>query len=118
VRDVVTFQGIGKKGRWLQAVRVMAEPAHRDAVVTAVFDETTTLGVRLRREARTVLPRHTVVVEDESGQVRVKVAERTGRRTAKAEADDIARHGEGTRGRARLRRTAIDRALRAAESGS
>lgn len=118
VRDVATFQGLGKKGRWLQAVRVMAEPAHRDAVVNAVFDETTTLGVRLRREERMVLPRHTVVVEGESGPVRVKVAERAGRRTAKAEADDIATHGVGTRGRTRLRRTAIDRALRVTESGS
>jgi len=118
VRDVVTFQGIGKKGRWLQAVRVMAEPVHRDVVVTAVFDETATLGLRLRREERAVLPRHTVVVEDESGSVRVKVAERAGRRTAKAEADDVAARGQGTRGRARLRRSAIDRALRATESRS
>ena len=36
VRDVATFSGIGKKGRWLQAVRVMADPVHRDAVVGAV----------------------------------------------------------------------------------
>jgi pyridinium-3,5-bisthiocarboxylic acid mononucleotide nickel chelatase len=116
VRDVATFHGIGKKARWLQAVRVMADPTRRDAVVTAVFEETATLGVRLRREERAVLARHSVVVVDDGGSVRVKVAERPGRRTAKPEADDIAAHGQGAEGRARLRRAAIDRALRATES--
>jgi pyridinium-3,5-bisthiocarboxylic acid mononucleotide nickel chelatase len=116
VRDVATFHGIGKKARWLQAVRVMADPACRDAVVAAVFDETSTLGVRLRREERAVLARRTVVVDDEGAPVRVKVAERPGRRTAKPEADDIAARAEGAEGRARLRRVAIDRALRATES--
>lgn len=118
VRDVATFQGIGKKGRWLQAVRVMADPAHRDAVVVAIFDETATLGVRLRREERVVLARRTVAVEDASGAVRVKVAERPGQRTAKAEADDIAARDQGAEGRARLRRAAVDRALRTLENGS
>jgi pyridinium-3,5-bisthiocarboxylic acid mononucleotide nickel chelatase len=118
VRDVAIFSGIGKKGRWLQAVRVMADPAQRDAVVAAVFEETSTLGLRLRREERAVLARQTVVVEDESGPVRVKVAERQGRRTAKAEADDIAERGGGAEARARLRRRAAARALRTAEGAS
>jgi pyridinium-3,5-bisthiocarboxylic acid mononucleotide nickel chelatase len=116
VRDVATFHGLGKKARWLQAVRVMADPARRDAVVAAVFDETATLGVRLRREERAVLARQTVVVEHDGAAVRVKVAERPGRRTAKPEADDVAAGGQGAKGRARLRRVAIDRALRATES--
>jgi pyridinium-3,5-bisthiocarboxylic acid mononucleotide nickel chelatase len=118
VRDVATFQGLGKKGRWLQAVRVMADPAHRDAVVVAVFEETATLGVRLRREERMVLARHTVVVDDDHGSIRVKIAERPGRRTGKPEADDIAARAEGAESRARLRRAAIERALGAKESGS
>jgi pyridinium-3,5-bisthiocarboxylic acid mononucleotide nickel chelatase len=113
VRDVATFPGIGKKGRWLQAVRVMADPAHRDAVVGAVFEETATLGLRLRREERAVLARRTVVVEDESGSVRVKLADRRGRRTGKAEADDVAARAGGADARARARRSAVARALRA-----
>jgi pyridinium-3,5-bisthiocarboxylic acid mononucleotide nickel chelatase len=113
VRDVVTFAGIGKKGRWLQAVRIMADPAHRDAVVGAVFEETATLGLRLRREERAVLARRTVVVEDESGPVRVKLADRQGRQTGKAEADDVATAG-GSDARSRARRSAVARALRAA----
>jgi pyridinium-3,5-bisthiocarboxylic acid mononucleotide nickel chelatase len=111
VRDVATFPGIGKKGRWLQAVRVMANPAHRDAVVGAVFEETTTLGLRLRCEERAVLARRTIVVEDESGPVRVKLADRRGRRIGKAEADDVAARAGGANGRARARR---ERALRSA----
>ena len=112
VRDVTTFPGIGKKGRWLQAVRVMADPAHRDAVVGAVFEETATLGLRLRHEERVVLPRQTVVVEDETGPVRVKLADRRGRRTGKAEADDIAVRPGGSEARSRARRSAVARALR------
>jgi pyridinium-3,5-bisthiocarboxylic acid mononucleotide nickel chelatase len=115
VRDIATFAGIGKKGRWLQAVRVMADPALRDAVVGAIFEETTTLGLRLRHEQRAVLARRTVVVEDESGPVRVKLADRRGRRTGKAEADDVAARSGGASGRARARRSAVSRALRAAE---
>ncbi|MGO8919298.1 MAG: nickel insertion protein [Stellaceae bacterium] len=115
VRDIATFAGIGKKGRWLQAVRVMADPAHRDAVVGAVFEETATLGLRLRHEERAVLARRTVVVEDESGPVRVKLADRPGRRTGKAEADDVASRAGGAIGRARARRSAVGRALRATE---
>jgi hypothetical protein len=113
VRDVATFTGIGKKGRWLQAVRIMADPAHRDAVVGAVFEETATIGLRLRREERAVLARRTVVVEEENGPVRVKVADRQGRPTGKAEADDVAVAG-GSDARSRARRSAVARALRAA----
>jgi uncharacterized protein (TIGR00299 family) protein len=115
VRDIATFAGIGKKGRWLQAVRVMADPALRDAVVGAIFEETTTLGLRLRHEQRAVLARRTVVVEDESGPVRVKLAERGARRTGKAEADDVATRAGGASGRARARRSAVGRALREPE---
>ncbi len=35
----MTFAGIGKKGRWVQAVRVMADPAARVAVIEAIFNE-------------------------------------------------------------------------------
>ena len=48
VRDVISFQGIGKKGRWVQSVRIMADPARREPIVAAAFEETTTLGMRIR----------------------------------------------------------------------
>jgi pyridinium-3,5-bisthiocarboxylic acid mononucleotide nickel chelatase len=118
VRDVVSFQGIGKKGRWVQAVRIMADPGQRDSVVAAVFVETTTLGLRLRREERAVLARRTVTIEEESRPIRVKLAQRGSRRTGKAEADDVAAIADGAEGRARLRRTAVRRALKAGEGAS
>jgi len=60
-----------------------------------------------------VLTRRTVVVEDESGPVRVKLADRQGRRTGNAEADDVAAAG-GSDARSRARRSAVARALRRA----
>jgi uncharacterized protein (TIGR00299 family) protein len=111
VRDVTIFAGVGKKGRLVQAVRVMADPGRRDAVVAAVFEQTTTLGLRLREEERAVLPRQTVIVEEAGGAVRVKVAERPSRRSAKAEADDIAAQSTNAAERASLRRSAAGKAL-------
>jgi ribosomal protein S9 len=43
----------------------------------------------------------------------VKLADRRGRRTGKAEADDVAAHAGGADARARARRSAVARALRA-----
>jgi hypothetical protein len=115
IRDVATFQGLGKKGRWLQAVRILAEPTEREAVIDAIFSETTTLGLRMRQESRMTLRRREVVVEGDAGRTRVKVAERPSGLTAKAESDDVARHGKGAAGRARLRRSAAHRALKSEE---
>ena len=111
VRDVATFQGLGKKGRWLQSVRILADPWHSEAVAAAIFLETTTLGLRLREEKRLTLSRREVIVDEEAGSVRVKVADRPDRRTAKAEADDVAVRGRGARGRDTVRRSAVRRAL-------
>jgi uncharacterized protein (DUF111 family) len=111
VRDVATFQGLGKKGRWLQSVRILADPSAQEAVVAAIFSETTTLGLRLRHEQRLILSRREMVVDEEAGPVRVKVADRPGRRTAKAEADDVAVRARGARGREAVRRSAVRRAL-------
>jgi len=115
VRDVTLFAGMGKKGRLIQSVRIMADPGERQTVVTAVFAETSTLGLRLRWEERAVLPRQTVVVEEGGRSVRVKVAERPGGRSAKAEADDVAALTANAGERASLRRSAAQKALRPKE---
>lgn len=113
VRDVVAFSGIGKKGRPLQAIRLMAEPARRDAVIAAVFKETTTIGLRLRLERRALLERQSVAVTTKGQPVAVKIVERPdGARSGKAEADDIADAAGGAQGRERARRAAVLRALR------
>jgi uncharacterized protein (TIGR00299 family) protein len=118
VRDLISFQGIGKKGRWIQSIRIMADPARREPVIAAVFDETTTLGLRIRQEERAVLSRRTVIVEDAGREVHVKIAERPTRRTAKAEADDVASKAKGAAGRSALRRAAAEKALRPKERPS
>ncbi|HEY1722455.1 MAG TPA: nickel pincer cofactor biosynthesis protein LarC [Magnetospirillaceae bacterium] len=117
VRDVVTFTGIGKKGRWVHAVRVMADPAARAAVVETIFNETTTLGLRVRQEERAIVPRRAVTVDDVTGPVRVKIAERPKGETAKAEANDIAR-ADGADGRSELRDRAERHALKTPEGTS
>jgi len=118
VRDVTSFAGVGKKGRWVQSVRLMADPKERESVVNAVFEQTSTLGLRLREEERAILPRRTVVVEARGRAVRVKLAERPNRRSAKAEADDVAAQGKNAAERAALRRSASRRALRLKERSS
>jgi hypothetical protein len=52
-----------------------------------------------------------VVVEDEGRELRVKIAERPKRRTAKVEADDVADAAVGATGRRSLRRSAEEKAL-------
>ena len=52
ILDVVQWPVYGKKGRMMAAVQVLAEPASLDAALAAVFDETTTLGVRWSHVSR------------------------------------------------------------------
>jgi uncharacterized protein (DUF111 family) len=53
--------------------------------------ETTTLGVRVRRERRYTLPRETTTVATPFGEVRVKTATIDGQRRRTLEYDDVAR---------------------------
>lgn len=90
VIDLTTAQRSGKKERPVTAFRLLVRPEQEDTVATACFDQSSTLGVRLRRETRLVLHRSSGLV---SG-VRVKQATRPrGSVTRKAEADDL-RDGE------------------------
>ncbi len=110
VIDAVQSPVIGKKGRVMTAVRLLAEPQGLDAVVAAVFDETATIGLRHRIMAGAVLPRRMAEVEVEGHRFRVKIVQRPGGATAKTESDDIAAH-EGHARRAQLRRLAEAKAL-------
>lgn len=86
VIDVTQAPAIGKKGRMAVQVRLLAVPDRAEAVADAVFRETTTLGLRLAREERRVLPRDGVTADG----IRVKRARRPGGATAKAEIGDLA----------------------------
>ncbi|MCL1980473.1 MAG: nickel pincer cofactor biosynthesis protein LarC, partial [Proteobacteria bacterium] len=61
-----------KKGRPGFLLRVIAEPATRLAVTTVLFSETSTIGLRLRREERMTLPRKTVTVPTPWGELAAK----------------------------------------------
>lgn len=82
VIDLVTVPLSGKKGRGATGFRALVRPGFRDAVAQAVFDQTSTLGVRLRQEQRLILPR-----DVQPGR---KIALRPGGQSTKAESDAIA----------------------------
>ena len=91
VLDVVQWPAYGKKGRMVATVQVLSKRAALDAALAAVFDETTTLGVRWSEVSRSALVRDTACHTDAHGTVRVKRARRpAGAVTAKAELADLA----------------------------
>ncbi len=91
VLDVVQWPAYGKKGRILAEVQVLAEPVSLEAALSAIFGETTTLGVRWSQVSRSVLARDMIRHADDLGTVRVKRAMRpAGAYTAKAELNDLA----------------------------
>ena len=109
--DVVQWPVYGKKGRMLAAVQVLAEPASRDEALDAVFEETTTLGVRWSHVPRSALARDTAHHDDGRGPVRVKRVRRpSGAVTAKAELADLVGSG-GHAAREERRRVAEAAAL-------
>ncbi|MBB4188445.1 hypothetical protein GGE07_005124 [Sinorhizobium terangae] len=110
VIDVTQTPTFGKKGRMMAAIQVLTRPEAIDAVSSQCFRQTTTLGLRSRTEARLVLPRQAVKTED---GVRVKIAERPGGATAKAEMDDARSVDDSHKARIEMRRNAEEQALEA-----
>ncbi len=91
ILDVLQWPAYGKKGRMVAAVQVLAEADALDGALDAVFDETTTLGVRWSTLARSALARDAASHSDALGTIRVKRVRRpAGAVTAKAELDDLA----------------------------
>lgn len=70
--DVVYFPVHMKKGRIGIRLSVTASASSVQSLVDVVLDETTTFGLRLRREQRRVLRREETVVHTTVGPVRVK----------------------------------------------
>src|SRR2546426_12193866 len=68
-----------KKNRPGLEVSVLCPPERSDALAQLLFDETTTIGLRIYEARRKVLDRELVTVETRYGAVRVKVARRDGR---------------------------------------
>ena len=105
VLDVVQMPVFGKKGRMMTHLRILADPAARDDIISAVFDETTTIGVRHSLADRSVLPREARNTELDGRSLRLKLVDRPAGRTVKLEADELADIA-GSAARTRLRRRA------------
>jgi len=78
-RDAMLQPLLMKKGRPGTRVTVLAPAARRDAIVEALFRETTTIGCRVHRVERIECEREIVPVATPWGRVRVKVARWAGR---------------------------------------
>jgi pyridinium-3,5-bisthiocarboxylic acid mononucleotide nickel chelatase len=68
-----------KKGRPGLKVTLLSEPEKGDELAELLFDETTTIGLRIYEARRKVLERESAEVETPYGRVRMKVAKRDGK---------------------------------------
>jgi uncharacterized protein (TIGR00299 family) protein len=73
-----------KKNRPGSLLTVLAKPEDADELSQIIFAETTTLGVRRREEKRQALARRWETVPTEFGDVRIKIASRSGTVTSYA----------------------------------
>jgi uncharacterized protein (TIGR00299 family) protein len=86
-----------KKGRPGVLVTALCDPRRTSEVVERLFGESTTIGVRIRREGRIELRRSIVEVETPLGRVRVKtVALPSGEERRVPEYDDLRRIAQAT----------------------
>jgi len=67
-----------KKNRPGMLLTVLVRPEDASRLARLVFDETTTLGIRMREERRQTLLRRSVAVQTRWGEVRMKVASLNG----------------------------------------
>lgn len=116
VLDVLQSPAFGKKGRMTMHIQVLAEVADMEAVFDACFNETTTIGLRYQVLQRRKLARGGTTVEVGGRTMRVKLAERPNRVSAKVEADDLLNVIGGRAGRAALKTEAEGAALKKKES--
>ena len=90
--DVVTIPVVMKKGRPGYLLQVLAAPGAEQMLSRTMFEETTTIGLRMRPMSRRVLDRETVAVETPHGKVALKVSRFEGRVVnVSPEYDDCAR---------------------------
>jgi uncharacterized protein (TIGR00299 family) protein len=90
VLDVLQYPAYGKKGRLVSAIQVLGIPADEHGILTACFEETTTLGIRKQLVSRSILEREQFTIDAGSSSYRVKAARRPSGSTIKVEMDDIA----------------------------
>ena len=107
VLDVVQTPALGKKGRVVASVRVLARPGARECVIARCFAETTTLGVRWQAVRRAALEREEAAIDVGGDSIRIKRTRRPeGEVTIKAEMDDLANAAGGRAEREETRKRA------------
>lgn len=90
VLDVLQVPAFGKKNRMVFHVQVLCKREAVDEIIRQCFLQTTTLGIRWTISHRATLKRETVIVDDDTQSVSVKLAERPdGRTSAKTELEDL-----------------------------
>lgn len=95
VLDVLQVPAIGKKGRMAVHVQVLCMVECLHETIDACLSETSTLGVRHQIVERVALSRKLTSVVDDHSVVSLKTAKRPGStRTAKVEADNLAKVGD------------------------
>jgi uncharacterized protein (TIGR00299 family) protein len=77
--DVTCSSAQMKKNRPGLTISIICEPDKSDALSQLLFEQTTTIGVRIYEARRKVLEREQVTVETPYGAVQVKVARRDGK---------------------------------------
>ena len=113
--DVFTTPVQMKKNRPGTLLTVLCQPADAQTLMTLIFAETTTFGVRSYSAQRRVLPRESVKVNTSFGEVRIKLSRVNGRILhASPEYDDCRKLAEEKN--VPLQRV-INEALRSYESG-
>lgn len=89
VLDVLQYAAFGKKQRMTHVVRILSSGVAIDALLRSCFTLTTTLGLRHSMIERHTLRRETTQIAYGDNHYSVKVADRPGGKTAKAEMDDL-----------------------------
>lgn len=110
VLDLTIGQVQGKKGRVMQSFRFLVRPDRADAAIARCFLETSTIGLRVAEGQRVVLPRQLVQAEADGIAIGIKLVERSGGITTKAESDDLA--ASSLQARRRLKRLAEEASQR------
>jgi len=72
--DVSIFHGIGKKGRPIFKIEIIAPENKLEKIGKILFQESSTLGFRFRKIERIILERDIKEIDTEFGKVRVKIS--------------------------------------------
>ncbi len=72
--DVYLTNILMKKGRPAVKLTVLADPKDTEMLSKIIFDETTTLGLRISRSERKILDREIKVIKTKYGNVRMKIS--------------------------------------------